>query len=66
MGALLSLFQVLANQASHLEHGDLGFAKNGLEFVVGIDGTAVDLVLQVVFLDVNPHFADHFGAGQGG
>ena len=60
------LLQVLANQASHFEHGDLGFAENGLEFVVRIDGAAVGRILQVVLFDVNPHFADHFGAWQWG
>ena len=59
------LLQVLADQASHFEHGDLSFAKHSLELVVCVDGTAVHAVLQVVLFDVNPHFAHHLGARHG-
>ena len=59
------LLQVLADQASQFKHGDLGFAKYGLELVIGIDVALVDLVLQVVFFDVDPHFADYFRAWHG-
>lgn len=58
--------QVLANQASHFEHGDLGFAEHSLELVVGIDRAAVGCVLQFVLFDVNPHLAHHLGAWQRG
>ena len=56
---------MLTDQTCQLKHGDLGFAKYGLELVIGIDVALVDLVLQVVFFDVDPHFADHFSAWHG-
>ena len=54
--------QVFANQTGQLKHGDLRFAKHGLELVISIDVAFVDFVLQIVFLDVDPHFADHLSA----
>lgn len=45
MGQPADLLQVLTDQASHFEHGDLRLAKHSLELVVGIDGTAVHAVL---------------------
>ena len=60
------LLQVLADQAGHFKHGDLSFTKDSFELVVGIDSAAVHAVLQVVFLDVDPHLADHFGTWQWG
>lgn len=64
VGQLSVLLEVFANQTSHFEHGHLGFAKNSLELVVGVDGATVHAVLQVVFFDVDPHFAHHLSAGQ--
>ena len=57
--------QVFANQTGQLKHGDLRFAKHGLELVISIDVAFVDFVLQIVFLDVDPHFADHLCARHG-
>ena len=57
---------VFADQARQFKHGDLVFAKNRLEFGISVDVALVGSVLQVVGLDVNPQFADDFGAGQRG
>lgn len=54
---------MLADQASHFEHGHLSFAENFFEFGVCIDHALVDCVLQFVFLDVNPQFRNDFSAG---
>jgi hypothetical protein len=45
---------VLANQAGHLEHRDLGFAEDFFQLCISVDHALVDFVLQVVFLDVHP------------
>ena len=55
---------MLANQASHLEHGHLHLAEDFLQLRISVDHALVDCVLQLVFLDVNPQFADHFGTRQ--
>jgi hypothetical protein len=60
-----ALLDVLADQACHLEHGDLGLAEDFLELGVGVDHALVGSVLQVVGLDVDPQLADDFGAWQG-
>src|SRR6218665_354104 len=60
-----ALLDVLADQASHLEHRDLGLAEDFLELGVGVDHALVGSVLQVVGLDVDPQLADDFGAWQG-
>ena len=57
--------QVFANQTGQFKHGDLRFAKYGFELVISVDVAFVDFVLQVVFLDVDPHFAHHLGARHG-
>jgi hypothetical protein len=36
---------VFAYQASHLKHGDLGFAENFFQFGIGVDHALVDSVL---------------------
>mgnify|MGYP000861504426 FL=1 len=46
--------QVLADQPRQFKHGDLVFAKHGLQFGIGIDGALVDGVLQALRLDVVP------------
>lgn len=56
------LLKVLADECRHLEHRDLLFAKNGLELCICQDLTLVLRVLQIVGLDVIPHFFDDFGA----
>lgn len=58
------LFDVFADQASHFEHRDLGFAKNLLKFFICIDHALVGRVLQIVLLDIDPQLADDFGAWQ--
>jgi len=58
------LAQVLADQASHLKHADLGLAKYSLEFVICIDVALVGRVLQFVLLDVNPKALHDFRARQ--
>jgi hypothetical protein len=55
---------VFTDQATDLEHRDLGFAKYFFEFGIGIDHALVDGVLQFVFLDVSPQFGDDLGAWQ--
>ena len=62
---LKGLLQVLANQAGQFKHGHLCFAKDRAQFVISVDVAFVHFVLQAMLLDVRPHLADHFGAGQG-
>ena len=57
--------QVFANQTGQFKHGDLRFSEYGFELVISVDVAFVDFVLQVVFLDVDPHFADNFSARHG-
>ena len=54
--------QVLANQACQLKHGNLVFAKNRVEFGIGVDRTFVAGVLQALGFDVVPQLFDDFGA----
>jgi hypothetical protein len=60
------LLEVLADQAGHFEHRNLRLAEDFLQFGVGVDHAFVDRVLQLVFLDVSPQLADHFGTRQRG
>ncbi len=58
---------MLSEVLVHLEHADLVFAaKDWPELFVSQDLALVRRVLQIVGLDVFPHLAHHFGAGQGG
>ena len=52
----MRLFEVLADQASHLEHRYLGLAKDFLELGVGVDIAFVGSVLEFVLFDVEVIF----------
>jgi hypothetical protein len=55
--ARCQLFEVLADQASHLKHRHLHLAEDFLELGVSVDHALVDGVLQLVLLDVGPQLA---------
>lgn len=53
---------MLADEARHLKHRDLGFAKDFFELGIGVDVALVGRVLQVVGFDVHPQLTDDFCA----
>ena len=59
------LLDVLADQAGHLEHRDLGFAEDFFELGICVDHALIQLVLQIVFLDVDPELGDDLSAWDG-
>src|SRR5688572_4850392 len=68
MSPILSqiLGEVPSEVLVHLEHADLVLAiKDRPQLVIRQDLPLVLRVLEIVGLDVLPHLAHHFGAGQG-
>jgi hypothetical protein len=55
---------MLREEFIHLEHRRFLLAENLLQLVVSQDLPAVIRVLQLMRLDIFPHFADHLATGQ--
>ena len=55
---------MLANQASHLEHGHLHFPEDFFELGICVDHALVDRILQLVLFNVNPQLLHNFSASQ--
>ena len=53
------------NELGHFEHTDFRLAtENSLEVVIGVDHRSGHLILQAVFLDIDPELLGDFGSGQ--
>ena len=50
--------------ACHFKHGYLILNENRFQICICIDHAFVLLILQVVFLDINPDFFHDFSSGQ--